>query len=153
MKKTLSLLFVTLLLCLPAAVFADENTSEVTGENASVTLYANIASQYTVKLPARVDVTNQSTDFDIFAKGSITADKQLDVTISAGQHSLADTITGSSRSYPLNVSVADGTFDADDLTENYQNNLKAVVTVEHAALMAGNYSYNLPIVISLNSNS
>ena len=154
MKKIITLLFVSLLaLCIPANVFAEEGTTEVTGEEASVVLYANIGSQYTVKLPQRVDVRNENTDFNVFAKGSIAADKQLDVVCAQGEHILRDTIANSDRSYPLTISVADGTFAATALDLEYQDNLKAVFSVSHAALKAGNYSYDLPILIALNDKA
>ena len=151
MKKIITLLFVSLLaLCIPANIFAEEDVNEVTGEQASVILYANIASQYSVKLPKRVDVRNEITDFNVFAKGSIAADKKLDVTAANGQHVLSDNTTGSSRSYPLTVTATGTSFAADLLTNEYQDTLKAVFTVTHAALSAGDYSYDLPIVIALN---
>ncbi|MBQ1483098.1 MAG: hypothetical protein IIZ28_05955 [Erysipelotrichaceae bacterium] len=151
MKKIITLLFVSLLtLCMPANLFAEEDVTEVSGEQASVTLYANIGSQYFVKLPRRVDVKNVNTSFDVFAKGSIAANKKLDVTAGTGEHILRDNTAGSSRSYPLNVSATGTSFAADLLAEEYQNDLKAVFTVTHAALSAGDYSYDLPIVIALN---
>ena len=151
MKKIITLLFLSLLtFCVPANIFADEEVNEVSGEQASVTLYANIASQYSVKLPRRVDVRNEITDFNVFAKGSIAADKKLDVTAAQGQHVLNDNIAGSTRSYPLNVSATGTSFAADLLTDEYQDNLKAVFTITHAALSAGDYTYELPIVIALN---
>ncbi|MCR4633691.1 MAG: hypothetical protein K5648_06145 [Erysipelotrichaceae bacterium] len=151
MKKIITLLFVSLLtLCIPAHLFAEEDVTEVTGEQASVTLYANIGSQYFVKLPRRVDVKNENTSFEIFAKGSIAADKKLDVTAGAGDHILRDNTAGSTRSYPLNVTASATSFAADLLAEEYQNDLKAVFTITHAALSAGDYSYDLPIVIALN---
>ena len=152
MKKILTLLFVSLLaLSVPANVFADEETTEVTGEQASVELYANIASQYTVKLPARVDVTPESKTFNVFAKGSIAADKQLDITVGNGQHALVDQTTGSNRSFALTVNISDGTFTAANLPLAYDDSIKSIFTVSHAALLAGNYVYQLPIVIALNN--
>ena len=152
MKKILTLLFISLLaFCVPANIFADEDTTEVSGENASVVLYAAIPSHYTVKLPARVDVTNVSTQFNVYAKGSIAADKKLDVIAAQGEHTLRDNTSGSTRSYPLTVNVADGSFAAASLQDDYQDDLKSVFTIGHAALMAGDYSYDLPILISLNN--
>ena len=144
-------MFISLLaFCVPANIFADEGITEVTGEDASVVLYATIPSHYTVKLPARVDVTAVSTEFDVFAKGSIAADKKLDVVVAQGEHTLRDNTTGSSRSYPLTVSVTDGSFAAADLQNDYQDDLKSLFTIGHAELMAGDYTYNLPILIALN---
>ena len=152
MKKIITLLFVSLLsLCIPANIFADENDNEVTGEQASVILYANIASAYTVKLPLRVDVREETTSFDVFAKGSIAADKKLDVVSTEGAHVLRDNTIGSSREYPLTVSAINTSFAADLLADVYKDDLKATFTVNHAALAAGDYSYTLPIVISLNN--
>ncbi len=152
MKKILTALFVTLLMiCMPANLFADQNDNEVTGDEASVELYALVASQYTVKLPLRVDVAATSTTFNVYAKGSIAADKQLDVTCGNGTHALADVTTGSSRSAALTINVSGGTFAANALEANYSDSIKSVFTVTHAALAAGNYSYELPVVIALNS--
>ncbi|MBO5526793.1 MAG: hypothetical protein J5946_01990, partial [Erysipelotrichaceae bacterium] len=66
MKKIITLLFVSLVALLPCNLFAEEGVNEVNGDEASVVLYANIASQYTVKLPARVDVRNETTTFNVF---------------------------------------------------------------------------------------
>ena len=153
MKKIITLLFVSLVALLPCNLFAEEGVNEVNGDEASVVLYANIASQYTVKLPARVDVRNETTTFNVFAKGSIAADKKLDITCPDGTHTLTDQTIGSSRSYPLTVNVADGSFAADALQLDYRDDLKSVFTVSHAALMAGDYIYNMPVLISLNNIS
>ena len=51
MKKILTLLFISLLaFCVPANIFADEDTTEVSGENASVVLYA--AMRYLLTTPS-----------------------------------------------------------------------------------------------------
>lgn len=152
MKKILTVLFVSLMaLCMPANIFAEEGTNEVSGEEASVELYATIASQYTVKLPARVDVSPVNKTFNVFAKGSIAADKKLDITVGQGTHTLHDLTAGSNRDVALNITVSDGSFAADILPENYEDQIKSIFTVTHAALAAGNYSYQLPIVIALNN--
>ncbi len=152
MKKILTLLFVSLIMIsLPLTVFAQEDTEVSNAEEASVTLFANIASRYTVRLPASVDVSNESTVFYVQAKGSIAADRKLDITCSDTGHTLIDETA--TRSYALSVNVDGGSFSADELTDMYQDDLKAEFTVAHASLSAGNYRYNLPILISLNSVS
>ena len=138
------------MICMPATLFADQNDNEVTGNEASVELYAVVASQYTVKLPARVDVSATSTTFNVYAKGSIAADKQLDIACGSGQHTLTDATTGSDRSFALTLSVSGGSFAAATLPAAYSDSIKSVFTVTHAALTAGNDSYNLPLTISLN---
>ena len=155
MKKILTLLFVSILLfCLPANVFAEGETTEVSGSQGTVELYANIASAYSVLLPKKVDVRNDSTDFYVFAKGSITFDKKLDVASDdSSQHVLEDQSAGSDRSYDLQISISNGSFSAERLGSTYQDDLKATFTITHDALPAGNYSYHLPILISLNSVS
>ena len=139
------------MIAVPSNIFADQNDNEVTGEEASVELYANIASQYTVKLPLRVDVTNTSTTFNVFAKGSIAADKQLDIAYGSGTHTLHDTTTGSSRDFALTVNVSGGTFAANVLQVDYSDSIKSVFTITHAVLPAGSYTYNLPVTIALNA--
>ena len=152
MKKILTLLFVSLIMfSLPLAVFAQEDTEVSDAEEASVTLFANIASRYTVRLPASVDVSSDSTVFHVQAKGSIAADKKLDISCSDTGHTLTDETA--TRSYALRVNVERGTFGAEELTNVYQDDLKAEFSVEHDPLRAGNYRYNLPILISLNSVS
>ncbi len=154
MKKILTLLFVSLLaLCMPATVFAEEDMTEVSGDEASVELYATVASQYTVKLPARVDVSPENKTFNVYAKGSIAADKKLDVTCGNGEHALHDQTPGSLRQIALDITVNGGTFAADTLPLNYNEEIKSVFTVTHAALPAGNFVYQLPVTISLNSAS
>lgn len=156
MKKILTFLFVSILtFCLQATVFAEEGNTEVSdGSQGTVELFAQIASRYTVKLPRRVDVGSNSTTFNIFAKGSIAANQQLDVTYDdSSEHKLEDQTVGSTRSYPLNIVVNDGSFAADQLTDLYQDALKATFTVTHTSLMAGNYRCDLPILISLHNAS
>ncbi len=155
MKKILTFLFFSILVfCFPVNVFAEEETTEVSGSQGTVELYANIASAYSVLLPKKVDIRGDSTDFHVYAKGSIALNKKLDVAFdNSSQHTLEDKIPGSSRSYELHIAVTDGSFAADRLGSTYQNDLKATFTITHDPLKAGNYSYDLPILIALNSVS
>lgn len=153
MKKILTLLFLTLLaFCLPVVIYAEEGNTEVTGNEGTVELYANIPSRYFVKLPARIDVSNTETAFDVFVRGDVAADQKLDISCAQSGHMLADT-AGSGRTYALEVAVSNGTFVASQLSDEYQDQLKATFTVAHAALSAGKYSYHLPVLISLSDAS
>ena len=149
MKKILSVLFVSLLcLCMPSAIFADED-EEISGDNATVTLIASKASAYTLRLPRTVDVSLNSKSFDVYAKGDIWADKKLDVTVSAGDHKLSDVVSGGKADVAIDVNVANGSFASNELSADYTNR-KATFTVTHADLAAGNYSCELPLTIALN---
>jgi len=147
MKKILMLMCVAMLLSVPNNVFA-ETDEEVTGNDATVSLIAAKASSYTVKLPKTVDVTDNTKTFDIFAKGDISADKQLVVTCQQTGLYLEDVVPGSNKRMPISASISDGTFTYDALAGDYTQR-KAVVTITHESLPAGNFHCDLPVTITL----
>lgn len=149
MKKLFTLLFATLMVLLPAGVFADEQ--EVTSDSATVQLTASKASSYKVKLPQTVDVSSNSTTFNVYAKGDIASNQKITVSVGEGDHILKDVLTTSSKQANLSVSVSNGDFLFENLgVENYSQEKYATFTVTHETLSAGSYAYNLPIVIELN---
>lgn len=153
MKKTLTaLLLVSLMMILPANVFADEE-QEVSGNSANVTLYATKNSTYYVKLPVRVDVSAVSETFTVLAKGDIASSEELTIGYASGTYNLVDTVAESTKTpVALNVSVTNPTFAYTDLGNTYGQN-GATFTISHNALQAGAYECVLPVTISLDSAS
>lgn len=149
MKKYLTLILTAfMVLTLPSAIFAEEQ--EVSTNQTTVELIANKASAYTVKLPKTFDVSNNSSEFKVFAKGDISADESLVIAVGDGQHVLKDVVEASSKQYELTVTVDDGTITFENLPlTNYSQDVFATFTITHDSLLAGSYSYVLPVVISI----
>ena len=149
MKKLFTLLFATLMVLLPTGVFADEQ--EVVSDSATVQLTASKASSYKVKLPQTVDVSNNSTTFNVYAKGDIAFNQKITVSVGEGDHILKDILVDSLKQVDLTVNVSNGDFLFETLgVDNYSQEKYATFTVTHDTLSAGSYAYSLPIVIELN---
>lgn len=145
MKKTTILLALVLTLLVPANIFADETDKEVTTDD-TVVLYASKASVYSVKLPIRIDVSENNVNFSIFAKGDIVANKQL--KISSGNSTVITDENGKG-DVTVNIQKTNGVFDYDDLPAEYNDTAKVTFTLTHDTLAAGSYNGSLPITITL----
>ncbi|MBQ3295034.1 MAG: hypothetical protein IJI83_07105 [Oscillospiraceae bacterium] len=151
MKKILSVLLVAMMLAImPATVFADGDTNEVTGDSATVELEASMTSSYRVRLPKKVDVSDATKTFDVYVCGDIAASEELVIAYTNNETLyLHDTVTGSSKAdVPLNISVSGNTFAHNVLPATYDT-AKATFTVTHNALQAGRYSAIMPVTITL----
>ena len=153
MKKFLTvLLSAAMLIAAPATIFADENIQELgsTDESdvdGSIDLEAIIVSSYTLKLPTKVDVKNNSTTFDIYAKGDVDGAKKIVISEdNAGNNELTDA-SGVKTAQKLTVSFGQGILGS-DIKADYDT-AKETVTVTHDTLLAGSWSCELPIVIQL----
>lgn len=149
MKKIFTLLFATLMVLLPVGVFADEQ--EVSVNSATVQLTATKGSTYKVKLPQTVDVSENSTTFNVYAKGDIATNQKISVSVGEGDHALKDVLEDSLKQMDISIDVSNGDFLFAKLgVTNYSLEDFATFTVTHETLSAGSYIYNLPIVIELN---
>ena len=82
-KKIVSLTLIGLML-MSTAVSAEPiptGDTESSGGDATVVLYSNVSSSYSVQLPKSVDVTNETTTFTIKAKGEIAGNQKIMVSI------------------------------------------------------------------------
>lgn len=146
--KKLTILLVTLLtLMLPVGIAAEE--VEVNNDS-NIDLYANIESSYMVKLPRSVDVSANSVDVVIKAKGDIAADKQLNITATDSLQ-LAD--SKGRASVTVNVTKQGSPFLYDTLPAEYTDTAKVTFTLTHQTLAAGAYTGILPITISLENKA
>lgn len=149
MKKYLTILLAAaMMLVAPAGVFADElqelNENPTEG---TIKLIANKTSSYTVKLPKVLDVSSDSTTFDIQAKGDVDGAMVLVVEKDTGDHALVD---ASGKNEDIALTITDGSGISGKVIEaEYVDTAKDSMTIEHAAITAGDWSYELPIVIRL----
>ena len=151
MKKILTTLMVAMLMAIvPMNLFAEGDTD--LGNNptsGTVELYANVASEYSVKFPSRVDVTPTSKTFNVYAKGDIASDETLTISYdNSSEIKLVDVNTSGKEDIALNISVTGNTFTYETLPVNYSDT-SALFTITHAAITAGAYEADLPLVISL----
>ena len=152
MKKILTVLLAAAMMVItPVGVFADENVNEITptagadGEG-TVKLKADIVSNYTVKLPKVVDVTNKSTTVDIYAKGDVDGGMKIVFSENTGTHQLAD---ASSKNTAKDITVSFGNgINGSSIQASYST-AKDTMTIGHGDLPAGSWSCDLPIVIKL----
>lgn len=150
MKKLLTILLAAaVMICTPMSIFADD-FNEVAQDDLTtpdVILKANASSKYTVKLPKEVNVSANEKTFKVYAYGDLDGAYEISVQPGEGEHALKDD-AGVKDDVALTIS-ADKTLTIEEIgTEDY-NDSCITFTVEHADLLAGSYTYSLPIVISL----
>ena len=110
------------------------------------------SSSYSVLLPKQVDVTNNSSSFDLLAKGSIKSNEILNVSLD--KHvDLVDQTAGSAKdNVTVSVDQSEFNFFKTDLSEEYVDggNADKTITLTHDTLTAGDWSADLNITIKLN---
>lgn len=156
MKKILTvLLAIAMITTTSTGIFAEENEQEIaTGAtladlSGKINLEAIKASSYTVKLPKKVDVSNNSTTFDILAKGDVDASKKIVIVEgNQGQNKLTDqAAVGAKTAVSLTVSFNGGIL-GKDIQAAY-GTAKDTVTITHSDLAAATWKCELPITIKL----
>lgn len=151
MKKILTILLAAaVMICTPMSIFADTDFNEVAQDaetTPDVILKANAASKYTVKLPKEVNVSATEKTFKVYAYGDLDGAYEISVQPGAGEHALKDD-ADIKADVALTIS-ADKTLAVDEIATDDYNDECITFTVEHAQLLAGSYTYSLPIVISL----
>lgn len=156
MKKILTALLSTaMVLAMPATIFADEPVmEEIIEANATaseIALTAKHASEYYIKLPKALDVSNDETTFSILARGDIDGAKEIVIEENKkdGKDNKLVDDAGLKADKVLTVTCT-GAIGANDLDpETYDGALGTTMTIKHAPLEAGNWSGSLPITIRL----
>lgn len=153
MKKILTaLLTLAMMIATPASIFADtptktENDQEITTTQGTVKLVASKVSSYTLMLPLEVDVSTSGTTANIYAKGDVDGNKKIVISENGTGHKLVD---AANLKADVGVTVAFGSgIDGKDITANYSDSVKETMTITHNGILAGSWSCDLPIVISV----
>ena len=162
MKQIMTVALASLLLC-TSSVFADEiptgNTE--TSDEATVVLYSEGTSSYSVQLPKSVDVTNETSTFTIKAKGNIAGDEKIMVTVPTEATLIetddqgVDLTTGAHDDIELTIAYdksSSGYAFSDINVDDYNGtNATGTVTITHTGVKipAGHWRNNLSISISL----
>lgn len=156
MKKILTvLLAAAMVIVSPTCVFAaelgeNEQVFEASGETLNgeknIELEATIVSSYVIKLPIKVDVSGESTNVDIFAKGDVDGDKTIQISKKNDTNSLAN--TAKQKTAALTITFGSG-ISGKNVADDYCDDAKETMTIVHDALTAGSWSLQLPILIKL----
>lgn len=156
MKKILTFLMVgTLMICCPIAnVFAEEVPNEteinniVDSSEGSVLLTATKASSYSVQLPIKVDVSSGTGTITIKAKGDV--DSAFEISVTEKADATNKLVDKADENNTVDITVTPGSAISGALvTSSYTDTAKTEIGIAHNGLTAGSYSYNFPIVISL----
>lgn len=155
MKKILTvLLSVAMIMMAPAAIFADEIQMEETSKNATsgeIQLTATKASEYFIKLPKSLDVSDDETTFNIYARGDIDGAKEIVIEENKlnGQDNKIEDAAGLKDAKVLTVTCA-GAIAANDLDKvSYDGAQGTSMTIKHSAIEAGTWAGKLHITIKL----
>ena len=134
MKK----LLITLLLI---NIFTPNINAETYEENYSISLSYSVEPTYSVKIPKKIDVSNNNTVFEYYVCGDIYADQILQVKFDE-----QTTISNSKQTINVYITQEKSNFVMSELSNNY-NKYTALIT--HNDLSTGNWSGQLNVVISL----
>ncbi|MBQ0036650.1 MAG: hypothetical protein KBT35_07010 [Firmicutes bacterium] len=151
MKKLMVTLLTSMMLfALPNAVWAEEGTETETDKDTTVQLYAEVGSEYTVKLPKKVNVKDKSVSFDVQAKGNISSDEKIAVAFAESAQLKDSNNTGGRQSIALTITNGTHDFLYTVLESTYGNDAKFAVGVTHENdIPAGSWSVDLPVTIAL----
>ena len=146
LKKILITLVTVLLALVPINALAEENV-----ENQTIELIATKASTYKVKLPKTVDISPNTSTFNIVVAGEISSDKKIVISYDATDLKLVDQSThDKNEDIPLTISLSNNEFINTDLTAEFEDATKvATFTCTHGDLKSGLYKASLPVVIAL----
>lgn len=149
MKKILTvLLSAAMVVAAPASIFADEfQQIENNVNEGTILLEASKASSYTVKLPTKVNVSNDSTTFNIYAKGDVDGSKMVVVEAQAGDHYIKDDAKLKADK-KLTITAGDG-IKGEFIGEDYDLEKGTTMTLVHDPIEAGSWNGELPILIKL----
>ena len=156
MKKILTvLLTIAMFVAAPGgALFADEQTidnSQTSDGTASgsIELEAIIASSYTLKLPLHVDVTENETTINIYAKGNVDGGKKIVIAEDNAGTNVLEDAADKFTDKTLTVTAGSAILGSDINNLDFNIEKGTTMTFEHDALEAGKWTCTLPIVISL----
>lgn len=162
LKRFCTVALASTLLC-TGSVLAEEiptGNTETTDE-ATVVLYSEGTSTYSVQLPKSVDVTNETSTFTIKAKGDIAGDEKImvavptEATLIETDDQGVDLTTGAHDDIDLTIAYdkSSSGYAFDDINVNDYDgaNATGTVTITHTGVKipAGHWRNNLSISISL----
>ena len=130
--KVLLLLFLSLNLFTCNVIAQDDYTINVNYE---------LQPNYTVKLPNRVDISNDVTIIQYFYKGDIYANQELHIEFNDKTF-----ISDANRNIEVTVNQDKTIYNYTQLSNEYS---QAFITLSHANLPAGNYTGSLSVEIYL----
>lgn len=152
MKKIFKVLMIATLVigCPIANVFADENevTNIVNSSEGEVPLTATQASSYSILLPTSVDVSTSGAKVVVKAKGDVDSAYKIVVTEKADATNKLVDNADSTNTVDIIVTTGDP-ISGSAVGSAYSDTVKTEITITHNGLTAGSYSYELPLVISL----
>ena len=161
MKKILTvLLAAAMMIVTPVGIFAETPAPAKTDADqeldknptsGKIELFANLASSYTLLLPLKLDVSTSGATANIYAKGDVDGDKKIVIAEDGSNHALKDKANAKT---DVGVTIAFGSGIAGDTVKtDYDNGVKETMTVTHSGIKAGEWSCELPIVISLQNKT
>lgn len=103
------------------------------------------APTYLIKLPKKVDVTDNETKLNYYVKADIYANQKLNVIFQ--EHA---TISDNHRTFDINVVQEKKTYTYEEISETYK---KYSLTISHVTLPAGKFSGNLNVEINLEDST
>ena len=109
--------------------------------NATISLSYSVSPSYTVKLPKKVNITNNTTCFKYSVSGDIYADQTLKILFDKQA-----TIYCGNSNHKVNVVQEKSEWSYSQLTNSL---IEYEVTITHTDLASGNWHGNLNVVISL----
>ena len=152
MKKILKVFMIAALVisCPIANVFADETeiTDIVNSDEGTVLLTATKASSYSIQLPVSVDVSTSGAKVTLKAKGDVDSAYKIVVTEKADAANKLVDAADPTNTVDIGVTMGDA-INGSTVTSAYSDTAKTEITITHGGLTAGTYSYELPLVISL----
>ena len=121
-----------------------------------VEIYADLDSYYSVRLPKKVNVQSEYSDFTIYTKGNLAATDALTIDVKGEGAKLENIVSGGTPKpdVPLEISSSKERFTFQDIGFDYELNDRtaasnAIVTITHDPLDPGSWRTDLDINISL----
>ena len=154
MKKIFKVFMIAALVisCPIANVFADETETEieniVNSDEGSVLLTAKKASSYSIQLPVSVDVSTSGAKVILKAKGDV--DSAYKIVVAEKENATNKLVDAADPTNTVDITVTMGdAINGSAVGAAYADTAKTEITIAHDGLTAGTYSYELPLVISL----
>ena len=132
---------------MPNFVCAEDQTATSPSDK-TVQLTATKASSYTVTLPKSVDISADSTKFDVSVQGDINGNEKIIITMQ--DTTITETGSGSVKHEDIPVTVEFGTGKSQSYTHSEIKDLNTKqATLTHASIPAGTWSGSLNVNIKV----
>jgi len=122
-------------------IFASSINGDTYTGSYSMILTANKVPEYVIKIPTKVDITNNETTINYSVMGDIYANQTLNIVFDD-----TTTITNGKQNVTLNIAQEKSTFNYNELTNSL---ITYTATITHNKLTSGNWTGRLNLVISL----